>query len=231
MGTERSEIAERIVITGHAFDWNATKRLTSYGQNTRKQKIREAVDILFQRNLMNRRLEGSFSEQFEEKSSVDSTSSHLDESDISPKQVDEEKELAQRKRGLLVNDQPDDYDSPNKIDEKSLSPTYVDFANTEILSSFESPAKRRRMDDLHSDDQVDLEHSHHQPTSPTHEFVKTVTPSFSDSIRYGMIKESDKVGSIALERFFDEVSVIMPSNFEYPSLDFLVFLTVGCTIC
>ncbi|VEL11135.1 unnamed protein product [Protopolystoma xenopodis] len=56
MDTGRSDLGERFAITGHTIDRNATGMLTSYGENTRKRKIREAVDIIFQRNLMNRRL-------------------------------------------------------------------------------------------------------------------------------------------------------------------------------
>ncbi|VEL24913.1 unnamed protein product [Protopolystoma xenopodis] len=50
-------MAEHIALTGHTIDWNATERLASYGKNTRKRKIMEAVDILFQTKLMNMRLD------------------------------------------------------------------------------------------------------------------------------------------------------------------------------
>ncbi|VEL07641.1 unnamed protein product [Protopolystoma xenopodis] len=57
MDTERSEAAEHIALICHTLGWDATERLDSYGENIRKRKIREAVGILSQRNLMNRRLE------------------------------------------------------------------------------------------------------------------------------------------------------------------------------
>ncbi|VEL27758.1 unnamed protein product [Protopolystoma xenopodis] len=65
MDTERSEMAESISITGHTIDWNAAERLASCGEKTMIHKIREAVDMLFQRNLMNGRLEeGRVSDNF-----------------------------------------------------------------------------------------------------------------------------------------------------------------------
>ncbi|VEL16504.1 unnamed protein product [Protopolystoma xenopodis] len=65
MDTERSELAEHIAQTGREINWKATKRRAPYGDNTRKRKIREAVDILGENNLMNRRLEeGRVSDNF-----------------------------------------------------------------------------------------------------------------------------------------------------------------------
>ncbi|VEL12347.1 unnamed protein product [Protopolystoma xenopodis] len=57
MDTEGSEIADQIPFTGHTTDPSVTERRVSYEEYTRKRKIIEAVDIFFQRNLMNRRLE------------------------------------------------------------------------------------------------------------------------------------------------------------------------------
>ncbi|VEL32781.1 unnamed protein product [Protopolystoma xenopodis] len=54
---ESLEIAEYIALAGHTIASFSAERLASYEENTRKRKIREAVDILIQRNLMNRRLE------------------------------------------------------------------------------------------------------------------------------------------------------------------------------
>ncbi|VEL40382.1 unnamed protein product [Protopolystoma xenopodis] len=47
MDAERSEIAEHIALIGYTIAWNATERLASNGENTRKRKIRGSVDILF----------------------------------------------------------------------------------------------------------------------------------------------------------------------------------------
>ncbi|VEL32447.1 unnamed protein product [Protopolystoma xenopodis] len=57
MDTERSELAEHIAHTGHEINWKAIERRAPYGDNKRKRKIREAIDILGETNLMNRRLE------------------------------------------------------------------------------------------------------------------------------------------------------------------------------
>ncbi|VEL37085.1 unnamed protein product [Protopolystoma xenopodis] len=57
MDTERSGMVERINLTGHTIDWSAMKRLASYGVSIRKRRIRETVEILFLRNLVNMRLE------------------------------------------------------------------------------------------------------------------------------------------------------------------------------
>ncbi|VEL43229.1 unnamed protein product, partial [Protopolystoma xenopodis] len=46
MDTEKSELAEHIAQTEHEINWKATGRRAPYGDNTRKRKIREAVDIL-----------------------------------------------------------------------------------------------------------------------------------------------------------------------------------------
>ncbi|VEL22056.1 unnamed protein product [Protopolystoma xenopodis] len=58
MDTKTFEIAKHIARTEHEIDWKSTERLAAYGENTRKRKIREAIEILTERNLMNRRLEG-----------------------------------------------------------------------------------------------------------------------------------------------------------------------------
>ncbi|VEL38120.1 unnamed protein product [Protopolystoma xenopodis] len=57
MDTERSETAEHIAVTGLTIEWNAKERLASCGESMRKRKISGAVDILFQRDLLNRRSE------------------------------------------------------------------------------------------------------------------------------------------------------------------------------
>ncbi|VEL41725.1 unnamed protein product [Protopolystoma xenopodis] len=65
MDTERSELAGHIAQTEHQIIWKATERRAPDGDNTRKRKIREAVDILGEDNLMNRRLEeGRVSDNF-----------------------------------------------------------------------------------------------------------------------------------------------------------------------
>ncbi|VEL34733.1 unnamed protein product [Protopolystoma xenopodis] len=65
MDTERSELAELIAQTGHEINWKATERSGSYGDNRRKRKIREAVDIVWEKNVMNSRLEeGRVSDNF-----------------------------------------------------------------------------------------------------------------------------------------------------------------------
>ncbi|VEL29258.1 unnamed protein product [Protopolystoma xenopodis] len=56
MDTERSELAKHIAQTGHEINWKATERRAPYGNNTKKRKIREALDLLEEKNLMNRRL-------------------------------------------------------------------------------------------------------------------------------------------------------------------------------
>ncbi|VEL34703.1 unnamed protein product [Protopolystoma xenopodis] len=53
MDTERSEIAENIAQTGHKIN-----RQASYGENTKKWTILEAIDILEDINLMNMKMEG-----------------------------------------------------------------------------------------------------------------------------------------------------------------------------
>ncbi|VEL32754.1 unnamed protein product [Protopolystoma xenopodis] len=58
--TERLEVAEHISLTGKIIDWRATERLASYGENITRQKLKKAVDILFQRNLINRRFSVAF---------------------------------------------------------------------------------------------------------------------------------------------------------------------------
>ncbi|VEL36806.1 unnamed protein product [Protopolystoma xenopodis] len=57
MDTKRSKKAEYIARTGYEIDWKSTENLAACGENTRKRKIREAIKILTERNLMNRRLE------------------------------------------------------------------------------------------------------------------------------------------------------------------------------
>ncbi|VEL20121.1 unnamed protein product [Protopolystoma xenopodis] len=57
MDTKRSVLAEQIARTGHEINWKATERRAPYGDTTRKQKLREAIDIVGEKNLMNRRLE------------------------------------------------------------------------------------------------------------------------------------------------------------------------------
>ncbi|VEL36944.1 unnamed protein product [Protopolystoma xenopodis] len=65
MDTNRSEIAELIARRGHEIFSKSSEKLAAYGENTRKRKFREAIDILTERNLMNRRLEeGVISENF-----------------------------------------------------------------------------------------------------------------------------------------------------------------------
>ncbi|VEL27707.1 unnamed protein product [Protopolystoma xenopodis] len=46
MDTERSEMAEHIARTGHEIDLKSTEILATYGENTRKRRIRETIDIL-----------------------------------------------------------------------------------------------------------------------------------------------------------------------------------------
>ncbi|VEL09926.1 unnamed protein product [Protopolystoma xenopodis] len=65
MDTERLELAEHITETGHEINWKATERRASYGDNTRKRKIREAIDIFGEKNRINMRLEeGRVSDNF-----------------------------------------------------------------------------------------------------------------------------------------------------------------------
>ncbi|VEL39403.1 unnamed protein product [Protopolystoma xenopodis] len=65
MDNERSELADHIARTGHEINWKATERKTRYVDNTRKWKIREAIGMLGEKNLMNRRLEeGRVSDNF-----------------------------------------------------------------------------------------------------------------------------------------------------------------------
>ncbi|VEL40481.1 unnamed protein product [Protopolystoma xenopodis] len=65
MDTERSELEEHIAQTGHEINWKAIERRPPYGDNTRKRKIIEAIDIIVEKNLMNRRLEdGRVSDNF-----------------------------------------------------------------------------------------------------------------------------------------------------------------------
>ncbi|VEL33283.1 unnamed protein product [Protopolystoma xenopodis] len=52
LDTERSEIAEHIARTRQEIYWKSTEKLAANGENTRKRKIREAIDILTERNLM-----------------------------------------------------------------------------------------------------------------------------------------------------------------------------------
>ncbi|VEL09075.1 unnamed protein product [Protopolystoma xenopodis] len=59
MDTEKSELAERIAQTGSEINWKAAERRASYGEKTRKRKTIEASDILGEKNLMNKRLEGA----------------------------------------------------------------------------------------------------------------------------------------------------------------------------
>ncbi|VEL37316.1 unnamed protein product [Protopolystoma xenopodis] len=65
MDTERSEVAKHIAQTGHEINWKATERRAPYGDNTRKRKIRKAIDTLWEKNLMDRKLEeGRISDNF-----------------------------------------------------------------------------------------------------------------------------------------------------------------------
>ncbi|VEL37765.1 unnamed protein product, partial [Protopolystoma xenopodis] len=57
MDTEETEIAEHIARTEHEIDCKSAERLAAYGENTRKRKIREAIEILTERSLLKRRLE------------------------------------------------------------------------------------------------------------------------------------------------------------------------------
>ncbi|VEL36339.1 unnamed protein product [Protopolystoma xenopodis] len=57
MDTEGSELTEHIAQIENEINWKATERRAPYGDNTRKRKIREAIDILGDKNLMNRRFE------------------------------------------------------------------------------------------------------------------------------------------------------------------------------
>ncbi|VEL21254.1 unnamed protein product [Protopolystoma xenopodis] len=51
--------------TMHERETKSTERLAAFGENMRKRKIREAIEILTERNIMNRRLEeGRISENF-----------------------------------------------------------------------------------------------------------------------------------------------------------------------
>ncbi|VEL20585.1 unnamed protein product [Protopolystoma xenopodis] len=57
MDTERSALAEHIAHSVHEINLKAIEKRAPYGDNTRKWKIREAITILREKNLMNRRLE------------------------------------------------------------------------------------------------------------------------------------------------------------------------------
>ncbi|VEL21467.1 unnamed protein product [Protopolystoma xenopodis] len=54
MDTERSKLAEHIAQTGHKINWKATERRAPYGDNTKKRKIMEPIDMLGENNLINR---------------------------------------------------------------------------------------------------------------------------------------------------------------------------------
>lgn len=57
MDTQRSELAEHILQTGHTINWDDVARISGYGENSKKRKIMEACEILTRTNVMNRRLE------------------------------------------------------------------------------------------------------------------------------------------------------------------------------
>ncbi|VEL21553.1 unnamed protein product [Protopolystoma xenopodis] len=62
---ERSELTEHIAQSGHEINWRAIERRASYSNNTGIRKIRGAIDIVGETNLMNRRLEeGRTSDNF-----------------------------------------------------------------------------------------------------------------------------------------------------------------------
>ncbi|VEL19615.1 unnamed protein product [Protopolystoma xenopodis] len=62
---ERSELTEHIAQSGHEINRKAIERRASYSTNKGKRKIREAIDIVGETNLMNRRLEeGRVSDDF-----------------------------------------------------------------------------------------------------------------------------------------------------------------------
>ncbi|VEL20922.1 unnamed protein product [Protopolystoma xenopodis] len=54
---KRSEIAEHIARPGHEIEWKSTDRLAAFGENTRKRKIRKAIEIVTKKDLMNMKLE------------------------------------------------------------------------------------------------------------------------------------------------------------------------------
>ncbi|VEL19177.1 unnamed protein product [Protopolystoma xenopodis] len=65
MDAEGSKLAEYITQTGHEINWKATERRAPCGDNTMKRKITEVINVVGEKNLMNKRLEeGKVSDNF-----------------------------------------------------------------------------------------------------------------------------------------------------------------------